>query len=499
MKILHESKLQNAKLAKLEDENDSLEKVLIASKEDNHRMKLDYETRIEELTNQVPTEGQLLALEHRVKSSSDTMWMSRIHETVDDLEASKLTVQQLIKENLCLRQIHTHSVKDHEREMEEITLNFQGKIKHLEKTVQNLEESERPVIAALESEVIKQGLKNSKLQEQIRFLITEEAAKNNAIISKLKAEKASLEKSISSNEEEMKKLKSEGLGLRQQLDVSQAASNEVEDKIRESMRSIKDENEKIKLEFAKEKTSLSCEKDFISKQLEDLKVKYEKLGASKCILEQEAEGLRHSLDIKTAEDKTERAETIACLEVKNSEMEMKIRTLAQMNASLKLEKDSSDAEVLRRLEERELMIKDISSLSKDIVYLQAELDRLHAKESHLVNQLVLKEQENNELKKDMFSYEDQSQKCHNYSKLIKKLRARLEESNNKLEALQRLGGDEEPAFHLQITSQTSPSHTSSTQKSEDEPYKRLKLRYQDLKTRHKKFSKLLKTHPDSIE
>ncbi|XP_071749286.1 uncharacterized protein [Lepeophtheirus salmonis] len=486
-------------------------------------MKLDYETRIEELTNQVPTEGQLLALEHRVKSSSDTMWMSRIHETVDDLEASKLTVQQLIKENLCLRQIHTHSVKDHEREMEEITLNFQGKIKHLEKTVQNLEESERPVIAALESEVIKQGLKNSKLQEQIRFLISnleeseekrknsenslsllkyksaEEAAKNNAIISKLKAEKASLEKSISSNEEEMKKLKSEGLGLRQQLDVSQAASNEVEDKIRESMRSIKDENEKIKLEFAKEKTSLSCEKDFISKQLEDLKVKYEKLGASKCILEQEAEGLRHSLDIKTAEDKTERAETIACLEVKNSEMEMKIRTLAQMNASLKLEKDSSDAEVLRRLEERELMIKDISSLSKDIVYLQAELDRLHAKESHLVNQLVLKEQENNELKKDMFSYEDQSQKCHNYSKLIKKLRARLEESNNKLEALQRLGGDEEPAFHLQITSQTSPSHTSSTQKSEDEPYKRLKLRYQDLKTRHKKFSKLLKTHPDSIE
>lgn len=71
---------------------------------------------------QLPSAAEKIELEARVSGEAEVKWKTAIAETQENLEASKLTIQNLLQENLCLKTNIQYITAESEKKLDEVQL-----------------------------------------------------------------------------------------------------------------------------------------------------------------------------------------------------------------------------------------------------------------------------------------------------------------------------------------------------------------------------------------
>lgn len=139
----------------------------------------------------IPSDAEKLDLENKISAASQAKWKVRIETAIEDLEASKLSVHNLLQDNLCLKTLLQHSAEENERVQEETELKYQKRvniwnapcctlvrrgsllltyfqISALEKQSRLLESAGHPKIASLEQEINNLAKENAKSKSKIK-------------------------------------------------------------------------------------------------------------------------------------------------------------------------------------------------------------------------------------------------------------------------------------------------------------------------------------------
>ena len=67
-------------------------------------------------------------LENKISAQSEAKWKVQVEHVIEDLEASKLSVHNLLQDNLCLKTLLQHSAEESDRILEETKLGLQQKV-----------------------------------------------------------------------------------------------------------------------------------------------------------------------------------------------------------------------------------------------------------------------------------------------------------------------------------------------------------------------------------
>ena len=79
----------------------------------------------------MPSAAERIELEARVSDEAEVKWKSAIANAQEDLDASKVTIQSLLKENLYLKTNLQYERAESEKRVAEIQFKFQNKVRFL--------------------------------------------------------------------------------------------------------------------------------------------------------------------------------------------------------------------------------------------------------------------------------------------------------------------------------------------------------------------------------
>ena len=103
-----------------------------------------------------------------MKLKHEQVWKSKVNSLVDELEASRLSIQNLIQENMALKIALQHTSDEAAQSVEEAKHKLHVQIERLKKENETLHNGKIPRIQALESELLKVSKDNSKLRHKVQ-------------------------------------------------------------------------------------------------------------------------------------------------------------------------------------------------------------------------------------------------------------------------------------------------------------------------------------------
>ena len=119
-------------------------------------------------TFQVPTEAERIIMDRELKNKHEAMWKLRTDNIVEDLEAAKLSIHNLMQENLGLKVTVQQKTDESQRMVEEAKLALEAKIVRLKSEKDALMNNQRPQLKTLETEGATLAKENAKLRHQVK-------------------------------------------------------------------------------------------------------------------------------------------------------------------------------------------------------------------------------------------------------------------------------------------------------------------------------------------
>ena len=107
-------------------------------------------------------------MDRELKSKHETMWKLRADNVVEDLEAAKLTIHNLMQENLGLKVTVQQKSDESQRMVEEAKVTLEAQIERLRGEKETLMNNHRPQVKKLEAEVNSMAKENAKLRHQVK-------------------------------------------------------------------------------------------------------------------------------------------------------------------------------------------------------------------------------------------------------------------------------------------------------------------------------------------
>ena len=166
--MVHENQTYTSELAKIESDRVEAQECahMLNSKAQESIEKLT--TEIETLRSMVPSDAEKLDLEQKANVQCEAKWRTKIEDMIEDLEASKLSVHNLLKDNLYLRTTLKAVTVEGERSLDECKLAFQKKLMQLESMNQELRAFHDPKVERLMGEIQRLSQENLKCKSKIK-------------------------------------------------------------------------------------------------------------------------------------------------------------------------------------------------------------------------------------------------------------------------------------------------------------------------------------------
>eukprot|EP00093_Oithona_nana_P015134 15134.XXX_1085139_1085667_1 [CDS] Oithona nana genome sequencing. len=91
----------------------------------------ELKAQIGTLQSQIPTEAERLILDREMRAKHEVLWRAKTENLVEDLEASKLAIHNLMQENLSLQVTIQQNQEESQRIQEEAKVKLEAKIHQL--------------------------------------------------------------------------------------------------------------------------------------------------------------------------------------------------------------------------------------------------------------------------------------------------------------------------------------------------------------------------------
>ena len=117
---------------------------------------------------QIPTEAERLIVDREMRSKHEMLWRAKTEHLVDDLEAAKLSIHNLMQENLNLKVTIQQNSEETQRIQEEAKVKFEAKIHQLESQNESL--IKQPQITKLQREIACMTQENYRLKHQSKVV-----------------------------------------------------------------------------------------------------------------------------------------------------------------------------------------------------------------------------------------------------------------------------------------------------------------------------------------
>ena len=136
-RLYHENQVLAAEVAKAEQARASSHEAtnLLEARAQDSIQKLSAE--LEATQTLLPTEAERIDLENKIFAENEARWKMRVQHAVEELEASKLSVQNLLQENLCLKTGLLHSEEEARRVTEEEKMRLEKRVKFQRRIINN--------------------------------------------------------------------------------------------------------------------------------------------------------------------------------------------------------------------------------------------------------------------------------------------------------------------------------------------------------------------------
>ncbi len=126
--------------------------------------------RMREMETQAaaPSEADRMRMEDRAGAEMEAKWRDRVEQAMEDVEASKVSVQGLLQENLCLRVALQQVGREAEEAAAEGKAIYEGKVRTLERMVREMVAEKQPRVEQAEREADRLQREEGKLKSKVK-------------------------------------------------------------------------------------------------------------------------------------------------------------------------------------------------------------------------------------------------------------------------------------------------------------------------------------------
>ena len=107
-------------------------------------------------------------MDRELRNKHESLWKGRVDNILEDLEAAKLTIHNLMQENMTLRVKIQQNTEESQRISEEVKVKLEATVDHLKSENDSLMTNQRPQLEALETQNRTYSKENAKLRHQVQ-------------------------------------------------------------------------------------------------------------------------------------------------------------------------------------------------------------------------------------------------------------------------------------------------------------------------------------------
>ena len=107
-------------------------------------------------------------MDRELRNKHESLWKGRVDNILEDLEAAKLTIHNLMQENMTLRVQIQQNTEESQRISEEVKVKLEATVDHLKSENESLLSNQRPQMEALEAQNRTFSKENAKLRHQVQ-------------------------------------------------------------------------------------------------------------------------------------------------------------------------------------------------------------------------------------------------------------------------------------------------------------------------------------------
>ena len=107
-------------------------------------------------------------MDRELRNKHEALWKGRVDTILEDLEAAKLTIHNLMQENMTLKVKIQQNTEESQRVSDEIKVKLEAKIEHLKSENESLMNNQKPQLEAIESQNRMFSKENAKSRHQVQ-------------------------------------------------------------------------------------------------------------------------------------------------------------------------------------------------------------------------------------------------------------------------------------------------------------------------------------------
>ena len=107
-------------------------------------------------------------MDRELRNKHEALWKGRVDHILEDLEAAKLTIHNLMQENMTVKVKIQQNTEESQRISDEIKVKLESTIDHVKVENETLVNNQKPQFEALEAQNRTFCKENSKLRHQVQ-------------------------------------------------------------------------------------------------------------------------------------------------------------------------------------------------------------------------------------------------------------------------------------------------------------------------------------------
>ena len=107
-------------------------------------------------------------MDRELRNKHESLWKGRVDSILEDLEAAKLTIHNLMQENMTLKVKIQQNTEESQRVSDEIKVKLEATIEHLKSENESLMNNQKPQLEAIEAQNRMFSKENAKLRHQVQ-------------------------------------------------------------------------------------------------------------------------------------------------------------------------------------------------------------------------------------------------------------------------------------------------------------------------------------------
>eukprot|EP00094_Tigriopus_californicus_P011231 TCALIF_10838-PA protein Name:"Similar to CCDC41 Centrosomal protein of 83 kDa (Homo sapiens)" AED:0.14 eAED:0.14 QI:0/0.62/0.44/0.66/1/1/9/0/652 len=511
LKLSHENRALCSEVAKLETKNsvqeDAIQSVRISSSASIQKLR----DQMKALLVQIPSEAEHIDLEAKLASQMEAKWRSHLQEICEETEALKLSVQNLLTENLGLKTALHHLGDESGKVLDECHLKYSKQVQNLQSLNKTLDSNRGPELDKLRIEATKLNQENLKLRSKVQFLETNledsvatirhkdianariitERSKSESLssgkIRKLDAEKMELENSLKKSQNELTKAKLATQDHITEINLLKNELNSLKNQLLEKENSQLLILNQLKVNIAKERSSLQTEIDSLTKRVKHWKSEQVKKSTEMESLKQDMEKLSRQQDESMNTQKAHFAAQVG-------QMESRLMELSAVNKSLQRQLRAKEVSTGTSCEHNEEFEAKLKAWTSERSILEENLERCRQENSILTQkhkEMVVNNQsctqQVNDLKCQIAQFQNEAAQANSRRKMEKM------EPHSEMEKAKRPLDPPETKIPKKEDVRENSTQTEDAMLLKDD---QLKTQLQELEAKHKLFQLELFSRPN---